>query len=86
MYRLVFPLKKSCGLNSFERGNQRERDRERAQARTGNKAKNSKDDGLTPEQRRERDAKALQEKAAKKAAQQATGGNNAGGAKGSGKK
>nr|XP_027116797.1 small EDRK-rich factor 2-like [Coffea arabica] len=52
------------------RGNQREKDRERAQARTGGKGKN-KDDGLTPEQRRERDAKALQEKAAKKAAQAA---------------
>ncbi|KAG4921652.1 hypothetical protein JHK85_051326 [Glycine max] len=58
------------------RGNQRDRDRERAQARTGGKGK-QKDDGLTPEQRRERDAKALQEKAAKKAAQDA-GGNNAG--------
>ncbi|THU46602.1 hypothetical protein C4D60_Mb09t06650 [Musa balbisiana] len=33
-----------------------------------------RDDGLTPEQRRERDAKALQEKAAKKAAQAAVGG------------
>ncbi|KAI9381965.1 hypothetical protein POPTR_014G056600v4 [Populus trichocarpa] len=61
------------------RGNQRERDRERAQARVGHKTKNSKDDGLTPEQRRERDAKALQEKAARKAAQAAPGGNNAGG-------
>ncbi|TYH06063.1 hypothetical protein ES288_A08G128300v1 [Gossypium darwinii] len=43
----------------------------------------SKDDGLTPEQRRERDAKALQEKAAKKAAQAAAGGNPAGGDGGS---
>ncbi|XP_019188483.1 PREDICTED: uncharacterized protein LOC109182757 [Ipomoea nil] len=50
------------------RGNQRERDRERAQARAGHKPKQSKGDGLTPEQRRERDAKALQEKAARKAA------------------
>ncbi|KAE9622153.1 hypothetical protein Lal_00032677 [Lupinus albus] len=58
-----------------ERGNQREKDRERAQAR-GAKSK-QKDDGLTPEQRRERDAKALQEKTAKKAAQ-AAGGSNAG--------
>ncbi|KAJ0094003.1 hypothetical protein Patl1_25995 [Pistacia atlantica] len=56
---------------------QRERDRERAQARGGSKGKN-KDDGLTPEQRRERDAKALQEKMAKKAAQ-AAGGDSAGG-------
>ncbi|OAY28264.1 small EDRK-rich factor 2-like [Manihot esculenta] len=60
------------------RGNQRERDRERAQARTG-KGPKSKDDGLTPEQRRERDAKALQEKAAKKSAQAAAGGETSGG-------
>ncbi|KAJ4723014.1 small EDRK-rich factor 2 [Melia azedarach] len=66
------------------RGNQRERDRERAQARGGAKGKN-KDDGLTPEQRRERDAKALQEKAAKKAGQGATGGDSAAG-KGNNKK
>ena len=46
------------------RGNQREKDRERAQIRGKKGAK--KDDGLTPEQRRERDAKALQEKMAKK--------------------
>ncbi|XP_047943208.1 uncharacterized protein LOC125190054 [Salvia hispanica] len=52
----------------------RERDRVRAQARNGQKPRNPKDDGLTPEQRRERDAKALQEKAAKKAAQAAVGG------------
>ncbi|XP_019250558.1 PREDICTED: small EDRK-rich factor 2-like [Nicotiana attenuata] len=58
------------------RGNQREKDRERAQARTG-KGKKGKDDGLTPEQRRERDAKALQEKTAKKAAKDA-GGSSAG--------
>lgn len=48
------------------RGNQREKDRERAAARA--KSAKQKDDGLTPEQRRERDAKALQEKMAKKAA------------------
>nr|PNR55497.1 hypothetical protein PHYPA_006394 [Physcomitrium patens] len=47
------------------RGNQREKDRERAAARA--KGSKGKDDGLTPEQRRERDAKALQEKLAKKA-------------------
>ncbi|EEF41234.1 conserved hypothetical protein [Ricinus communis] len=57
-------------LKESERGNQRERDRERAQARAGQKPKNPKDDGLTPEQRRERDAKALQEKLARKAAQE----------------
>uniref|UniRef100_A0A0E0J1C3 Small EDRK-rich factor-like N-terminal domain-containing protein n=1 Tax=Oryza nivara TaxID=4536 RepID=A0A0E0J1C3_ORYNI len=67
------------------RGNQRDRDRERAQARKPN-AKGPQD-GLTPEQRRERDKKALEEKAAKKAAQAAGGGtstdnkNKAGGAK-----
>ncbi|XP_004292369.1 PREDICTED: uncharacterized protein LOC101306206 [Fragaria vesca subsp. vesca] len=70
-----------------QRGNQRDRDRERAQARSGNKTKQPKADGLTPEQRRERDAKALQEKAAKKAAQaQAAGGNKAGGINAGGKK
>ncbi|MED6127356.1 hypothetical protein PIB30_087379, partial [Stylosanthes scabra] len=53
-----------------------DRDRERAQARNSGKGKQVKSDGLTPEQRRERDAKALQEKAARKAAQ-AAGGNNA---------
>lgn len=36
-----------------KRGSQRERDRERAQARAGGKGK-TKDDGLTPEQRRQR--------------------------------
>ncbi|KAF7845565.1 putative SERF-like protein [Senna tora] len=61
-----------------QRGNQRERDRERAQARASSKTKQPKNDGLTPEQRRERDAKALQEKTARKAAQ-AAGGNKAGG-------
>ncbi|CAI9268721.1 unnamed protein product [Lactuca saligna] len=54
-----------------------EKDRERANARNGGKGK-TKDDGLTPEQRRERDAKALQEKAAKKAAQAAGSGGDAG--------
>ncbi|XAR58727.1 hypothetical protein NMG60_11014233, partial [Bertholletia excelsa] len=60
-------------------GNQREKDRERAQARAGKGPKQPRDDGLTPEQRRERDAKALQEKAARKAAQANAGnGNNPG--------
>ncbi|CAD5166949.1 uncharacterized protein LOC103997176 [Musa acuminata AAA Group] len=54
------------------RGSQRETDRQRAQARKGQVKQ--REDGLTPEQRRERDAKALQEKAAKKAAQAAAGG------------
>jgi len=54
------------------RGNQRERDRERAAARA--KQTKARDDGLTPEQRRERDAKALQEKLAKKAEQGQTSG------------
>uniref|UniRef100_A0A6N2MB24 Small EDRK-rich factor-like N-terminal domain-containing protein n=1 Tax=Salix viminalis TaxID=40686 RepID=A0A6N2MB24_SALVM len=62
-----------------------QKDRERAQARGGNKGNKGKDDGLTPEQRRERDAKALQEKAAKKAAQ-AVGGGSSGGGKGNNKK
>ncbi|CAK7347818.1 unnamed protein product [Dovyalis caffra] len=66
-------------ISFVKRGNQRERDRERAQARAGHNAKHPKDEGLTPEQRRERDARALQEKAARKAAQAAAGGNNAGG-------
>nr|GMD25172.1 putative SERF-like protein [Ipomoea batatas] len=61
-------------LSSFKILSYRERDRERAQARAGHKPKHPKGDGLTPEQRRERDAKALQEKAARKAA---AGGNNA---------
>ncbi|KAK6788336.1 hypothetical protein RDI58_016861 [Solanum bulbocastanum] len=51
----------------------RDRDRERAQARGNHKSKTPKNDGLTPEQRRERDAKALQEKAKKKAAQAGDG-------------
>nr|XP_043620209.1 putative SERF-like protein [Erigeron canadensis] len=55
------------------RGNQRDRDRERAQARAGGKAKQPKADGLTPEQRRERDAKALQEKLSRKAAKEFAG-------------
>ncbi|EYU39195.1 hypothetical protein MIMGU_mgv1a017500mg [Erythranthe guttata] len=66
----------------MSRGNQRDRDRERAQARSGTKPRNPRDDGLTPEQRRERDAKALQEKTAKKAAQAVVDGKkNAGGDK-----
>ncbi|KMZ75861.1 hypothetical protein ZOSMA_10G01300 [Zostera marina] len=56
------------------RGNQREKDRERAQARNQKGKGTTKDDGLTHEQRRERDAKALQEKAAKKAEKIASGG------------
>ncbi|XP_062165741.1 uncharacterized protein LOC133872276 [Alnus glutinosa] len=68
------------------RGNQREKDRERAQSRTG-KGSKTKEDGLTPEQRRERDAKALQEKTAKKAAQASGGGGNtSGGGKSENKK
>lgn len=62
------------------RGNQRDRDRERAQSRNPKGGK-GKDDGLTPEQRRERDAKALQEKAAKKAGQAASGGSGDAGGK-----
>jgi hypothetical protein len=54
----------------MSRGNQRDIDRARAQKRAGEKGKTQKEkDGLTPQQRRERDAKALAEKAAKKAQQ-----------------
>ncbi|OAP03043.1 hypothetical protein AXX17_AT3G26030 [Arabidopsis thaliana] len=68
-----------CSFHEFLKGgSQRERDRERALARTGGKGKN-KDDGLNPEQRRERDAKALQEKTAKKAAQAAAAASSGGG-------
>eukprot|EP00850_Spirogloea_muscicola_P000591 SM000002S05671 [mRNA] locus=s2:1526212:1526403:+ [translate_table: standard] len=57
------------------RGNQRETDRKRAEAR--NAANKKSDDGMTPAQRKERDAKALQEKLAKKAA--GVGGDDAAG-------
>jgi hypothetical protein len=50
------------------RGNQREIDRARAQKRNEKAGANKKSDGLTPQQRRERDAKALQEKMARKQA------------------
>ncbi|CAD5182347.1 unnamed protein product [Musa acuminata subsp. malaccensis] len=53
----------------------REVDRQRSQTRKAQMKQ--RDDGLTPEQRRERDAKALQEKAAKKAAGAAAGGGGA---------
>lgn len=52
----------------MSRGNQREVDRKRAQKRAEKGGKKGKDDGLTPAQRNERDAKALAEKRAKKAA------------------
>ncbi|GMP79862.1 hypothetical protein CsSME_00035208 [Camellia sinensis var. sinensis] len=55
----------------------RDRDRERAQARGTAKGK-GKDDGLTPEQRRESDGKALQEKAAKKVVEGAGSGHSEG--------
>jgi len=41
----------------------------RAQKRSEKNGKGGKDDGLTPLQRRERDAKAMQEKIAKKQAE-----------------
>ncbi|ESQ37236.1 hypothetical protein EUTSA_v10002785mg, partial [Eutrema salsugineum] len=81
----IEPLNSIFYARSDLEGSQRERDRERAQARTGGKGK-TKDDGLTPEQRRERDAKALQEKAAKKAAQAAGAASSGGGAKGNNNK
>jgi hypothetical protein len=58
-----------CPLQT--RGNQRDTDRARAAKRNEKFAKDKNDDGLTPLQRKERDAKALQEKLAKKAAAEA---------------
>lgn len=57
----------------MSRGNQRDTDRARAAARAEKAGKpTAKDkDGLTKEQRLARDAKALQEKIAKKQAQEA---------------
>jgi hypothetical protein len=65
------------------RGNQREVDRKRAAARAAKHGgKGQKDDGLTPQQRNERDAKAMAEKMARKAAAAAAasggGGQNGG--------
>jgi hypothetical protein len=71
----------------MSRGNRRDIDRARAQKRaekTGGKTQKDKD-GLTPEQRRERDAKALLEKRAKKEAA-AAGAAGAAGAGAAGKK
>ena len=53
------------------RGNQREIDRQRAQNRAAKYAGSGRDDGLTPQQRNERDAKAMAEKKAQKAAKAA---------------
>lgn len=54
----------------MSRGNQRETDRQRAAQRKAAQGVKAKDkDGLTAAQRKERDAKALQEKAARKAAE-----------------
>lgn len=62
------PSSISIALN-MSRGNQRDTDRARAAKRAAEKGVKAKDkDGLTAAQRKERDAKALQEKAAKKAA------------------
>ncbi|RID49728.1 hypothetical protein BRARA_H00507 [Brassica rapa] len=66
----------SLRVSSYISYLQRERDRERAQARGNHKPKQPKNDGLTPEQRRERDARALQEKAARKAGQSMGEGNH----------
>lgn len=55
---------------TMSRGNQREIDRARAAKRKEGQGVKAKDkDGLTAAQRRERDAQALQEKAARKAAE-----------------
>ncbi|KAK9828327.1 hypothetical protein WJX74_009025 [Apatococcus lobatus] len=61
-------------VGDMTRGNQREVDRQRAQARNAKTVTNKDKDGLTAAARKERDAKALQEKQAKKAA--AAAGNN----------
>jgi len=61
-------LQAQAALSNMSRGNQRDVDRARAAKRaekTGKKTDKEKD-GLTAAQRRERDAKALQEKLAKK--------------------
>ena len=50
------------------RGNQRELARAKNLKKQQGSAKGRSDDGLTPAQRNERDAKALEEKKAKKAA------------------
>ncbi|KAM7485723.1 hypothetical protein LguiA_001732 [Lonicera macranthoides] len=77
-YHFITPLEWTKKGQSCITSVLQERDRERANARNGAKGK-GKDDGLTPEQRRERDAKALQEKLAKKAAGGAAGGGGTGG-------
>ncbi|KAI3639609.1 hypothetical protein MIR68_002303 [Amoeboaphelidium protococcarum] len=51
------------------RGDQRERDRLKAQKKKQQSDKGKREDNLTPQQRRELDAKKLQEKIAAKAAQ-----------------
>jgi hypothetical protein len=51
----------------MSRGNQRDTDRARAAKRAEKKKTDKDKDGLTALQRKERDAKALQEKLAKKA-------------------
>lgn len=56
-------------VSKMTRGNQRETDRERAAKRGGKQTAKEKD-GLSALQRKERDAQALQEKLAKKAAAQ----------------
>jgi hypothetical protein len=68
-WRLNFPLALYLSLLRLV-------DRQRAQKRKDAQGKPAKDkDGLSAAARRERDAKALQEKAAKKASETATGGN-----------
>lgn len=58
----------------MSRGNKRDIDRARAQARAAKSGKTGKDkDGLTPGQRKERDAAALAEKIAKKKAEKEAG-------------
>ena len=70
------------------RGNQRDTDRARALARAAKKGKApaKEKDGLTAQQRRDRDAAALAEKQARKAAAKEAGGDTGGGGKKKGKK
>eukprot|EP00287_Rhodomonas_sp_CCMP768_P020332 CAMPEP_0202807464 /NCGR_PEP_ID=MMETSP1389-20130828/179_1 /ASSEMBLY_ACC=CAM_ASM_000865 /TAXON_ID=302021 /ORGANISM="Rhodomonas sp., Strain CCMP768" /LENGTH=107 /DNA_ID=CAMNT_0049477495 /DNA_START=59 /DNA_END=380 /DNA_ORIENTATION=+ len=56
------------------RGNQRDIDRARAQARAQKNGAGKNEDGLTPTQRKERDAAALAEKIKKKEAAKAAAG------------
>lgn len=59
---------KPCGSSRWSGGNQRDIDRQRAMNRRKKAGvdKDKKDDGLTPQQRKERDAERLKQKIAAK--------------------